>query len=88
MSTTLTPKSARACQKYTLLVCVKAFQMYVDGNGDRTIGFEYDLTTAQANAAINAGREYVTFTTGGIGALACQAAITKLTTPQPSATSV
>lgn len=61
---TLTSKAAKACQKHTLAVCLKAYAMNKEGNGARTIGFEYGMTTRQADAAINAGREYTVFTTG------------------------
>jgi hypothetical protein len=62
---TLSPKSARATKKYGLLTCIAAYRDHVSGNGANTIGFENGLTTSQADAAINAGREYVTFTTDG-----------------------
>ena len=59
---TLSPKSARAVKKYGLETCINAFRMNEAGEGASTIGGELDLTTRQADSAIDAGREYVTFT--------------------------
>lgn len=52
-----TPKTQRAIRKYTAAVCLKALEMHDAGNGASTIGIELGLTTNQADAAINAGRE-------------------------------
>ncbi len=59
--TTLSPISAKACKKYTLAVCLKMFRGNENGWGASNLGFEYGLTTRQAEAAIDAGREYCTF---------------------------
>ncbi len=52
-------KSTKAAiAKYTEPTCVKAFEMHdTQGMGANTIGFYLKLTTQQADAAINAGRE-------------------------------
>lgn len=64
---TLSPRSARAVAKHTLSLCVKAYQMHeVDGEGARTIGVYLGLTTRQADAVIDAGREYTTLTKGNL----------------------
>lgn len=59
--TTLSVKSARASRKYTLAVCIKLFRANENGWGASSLGFEYGLTTRQADSAIDAGREYCTF---------------------------
>jgi hypothetical protein len=47
-----------AIAKYTEQTCIKAFAMHNDqGMGANTVGFYLGLTTRQADAAINAGRE-------------------------------
>lgn len=61
---TLSVKSARAVQKYSLAECIKAYTRNQEGYGASTIAFENHWRTNQANAAINAGREYIVFTTG------------------------
>jgi hypothetical protein len=61
---TLSVKAARAVHAYGLELCRRAYAMHREGNGARTVGFEYGLTTRQADAAIDAGREYQIFTTG------------------------
>lgn len=55
--TKLSPKTRRAVAKYGRDDCLRAFVENRAGNGARTIGFEQGLTTNQADAAINAGRE-------------------------------
>jgi len=53
-----TLKTEKAIAKYGKEICEKAFKLHEgDGEGARTIGFEFKLTTRQADAAINAGRE-------------------------------
>lgn len=56
-SQVMTAKTQRAVTKYGVTVCLEAFRMNERGEGARTIGFEFKLTTNQADAAINAGRE-------------------------------
>jgi hypothetical protein len=54
----LTTKAKRAIKKYGEDVCIKAFKMHHDeGMGGNTVGFYLNLTTRQADAAIDAGRE-------------------------------
>jgi hypothetical protein len=53
----LTPKTRRAIAKYGKEVCLEAHRMNEKGEGARTIGFEFKLTTNQADAAIDAGHE-------------------------------
>lgn len=49
----------RAFRKYGQLACAKAFMLHhVDGEGGSTVGIYLGLTTRQADAAINAGREF------------------------------
>jgi len=56
--TKLSPNSRRAIEKYGQDVCTKAFMMHhKDGEGASTVGIYLGLTTNQADAAINAGRE-------------------------------
>jgi len=50
-------KTQRAIDRYTLDVCLECFAASEEGNGASTIGIEHGLTTNQADAAINAGRE-------------------------------
>lgn len=64
---TLSVKAARAVQKYGLDACLKAYDMHKSGYGASGIAHEGPSelrTTQQADAAINAGREYIVFTTG------------------------
>lgn len=61
---TLSVKSARAVQKYGLDECIKAYAKNQEGYGASTIAFENRWKTNQADAAINAGQEYIVFTTG------------------------
>lgn len=53
----ISPKARRAITKYGKDVCLEAYRMNEKGEGARTIGFEFKLTTNQADAAIDAGRE-------------------------------
>jgi len=54
----LSQNAKRAIKKYTKEVCLKAVKMNEDeGMGGNTIGFYLGLTTNQADAACNAGRE-------------------------------
>lgn len=53
----LTAKARKAVSKYSEQKCRDAFTMYNQGNGASTIGYDLGLTTNQADAAINAGRE-------------------------------
>ena len=47
----------RAIKKYGREVCMALYKEYeTSGNGSRTIGCGYGLTTMQTDAAINAGR--------------------------------
>ena len=46
----------KAIAKYGRSVCREAWALYKEGNGAKTIGSYYNLTTAQADCAINAGR--------------------------------
>ena len=50
----------RAFQKYGKDVCKRCYEMSEEGNGASTIGFEYDLTTQQADCAIYAYEYYLT----------------------------
>lgn len=75
---TLSVKAARAIRKYTLLTCLKAFSYNLLGYGARSIYQECVsglANTNAADAAINAGREYVVFKHGNDTLLACDAAI-------------
>lgn len=53
----LSPKAKRAITKYGKDVCMEAFRMNNRGEGARTISFEFKMSTNQADAAIDAGRE-------------------------------
>lgn len=53
----LSPKTRRAVAKYGRKACVDAYSIHQEGNGASTVGFYLNLTTQQADAAINAGRE-------------------------------
>ena len=46
----------RAVAKYGKETCVRAFELAEEGNGASTVGQDLDLTTNQADAAINGGR--------------------------------
>jgi hypothetical protein len=54
---TVSTKAKRAIANYGAGVCLAAYRMTDSGDGARTIGFDLDLTTNQADAAIDAGRE-------------------------------
>ena len=56
-TTKLSSKAKRAIKNYGNDVCVNAHAMNKQGDGARTIGYEFKLTTNQADAAIDAGRE-------------------------------
>lgn len=54
----MTKTTQNAITKYTKAVCIKAFERHEQcGEGANTIGFYLKMTTRQADAAINAGRE-------------------------------
>lgn len=56
----ITRKTKTALAKYSVATCVRAFYMNErEGYGASSIGFEFGLTTRQADAAIDAGREYI-----------------------------
>jgi len=56
LSSTTNPRNARrALKKYGIERCLKCFLENMEGNGANTIGWENNLTTNQADAAINAG---------------------------------
>lgn len=56
-ATNLSQNAKRAVANYGLGVCLEAYRRTHSGDGARTIGCELDLTTNQADAAIDAGRE-------------------------------
>ena len=47
----------QAIAKYGRQTCLDAYDLHTQGNGARTIGFYLNLTTAQADCAIDAGRD-------------------------------
>jgi hypothetical protein len=49
--------TAQAIAKYGKHTCIDAYDLHRQGNGARTIGFYLNLTTAQADCAIDAGRD-------------------------------
>lgn len=53
----MSKKTKSAIAKYGMKTCMDAYLMACDGFGASTIGCELGLTTNQADAAINAGRE-------------------------------
>ncbi|HDS1721777.1 hypothetical protein NPS53_09710 [Pseudomonas putida] len=53
----LSLKAKRAVANYGLGVCLEAYRLTATGDGARTIGNDLDLSTSQADAAIDAGRE-------------------------------
>lgn len=54
----MTSSTTIAIKKYSKAICLKAFDRHENfGEGANTIGFVLKLTTRQADAAINAGRE-------------------------------
>jgi hypothetical protein len=50
-------KTAQAIAKYGKHTCIDAYDLHRQGNGARTIGMYLNLTTAQADCAIDAGRD-------------------------------
>jgi hypothetical protein len=54
----LTNKTKTAIAKYGIEICREAFSRHdVKGEGANTVAFYLRMTTRQADAAINAGRE-------------------------------
>jgi hypothetical protein len=54
----MTKNTKAAIAKYGFETCRKAFDRHnLNGEGANTVGFYLKLTTRQADAAINAGRE-------------------------------
>lgn len=54
-------RTLRAIRKYGEKTCLEAYRLCeIGGNGASTVGCYLGLTTRQADAAINAGRELVT----------------------------
>ena len=49
--------TAQAITKYGRQTCLDAYNLHREGNGARTIGIYLNLTTAQADCAIDAGRD-------------------------------
>jgi hypothetical protein len=47
----------QAIAKYGKQTCIDAFDLHRQGNGARTIGSYLNLTTTQADCAIDAGRD-------------------------------
>ena len=47
----------QAINKYGKQVCIDAYELHRKGEGARTIGFYLNLTTRQADCAIDAGRD-------------------------------
>jgi hypothetical protein len=50
-------KTNQAIAKYGKHTCIDAYDLHRQGNGARTIGMYLNLSTAQADCAINAGRD-------------------------------
>ena len=50
-------KTNQAITKYGKHTCIDAYELHRKGEGARTIGFYLNLTTAQADCAIDAGRD-------------------------------
>ena len=46
----------QAIAKYGKQTCIDAYELHKQGNGASTIGFYLNLTTRQADCAIDAGR--------------------------------
>ena len=58
MTKTTNSNTTRAIKNYGMDTCRKAYEMHSrDGEGASTVGHYLGLTTRQADAAINAGRE-------------------------------
>jgi hypothetical protein len=56
----LSRKARTALKAYGHETCVQAFfRNELDGEGASTVGFYHGLTTRQADAAIDAGREFL-----------------------------
>lgn len=55
----ISAKTKDAVSKYSAYTCLKAFRLNQEGNGASTIATLLGLTTNQADAAINAGRDIV-----------------------------
>lgn len=54
----MTKTTKNAVAKYYKEICIRAFERHEqNGEGANTIGFYLKMTTRQADAAINAGRE-------------------------------
>lgn len=47
----------QAIAKYGRQTCLDAYDLHTQGNGAGTIGFYLNLTTRQADCAIDAGRD-------------------------------
>jgi hypothetical protein len=47
----------QAIAKYGKQTCIDAYDLHRQGNGAHTIGMYLNLTTAQADCAIDAGRD-------------------------------
>jgi hypothetical protein len=52
-------KTSQAIAKYGRQTCIDAYDLHRQGNGARTIGFYLNLTTNQADCAIDAGRDII-----------------------------
>ena len=50
-------KTNQAIAKYGKHTCIDAYDLHRQGNGARTVGMYLNLSTAQADCAINAGRD-------------------------------
>jgi hypothetical protein len=50
-------RTEQAIINYGREVCLEAYDLHVQGNGAGTIGFYLNLTTRQADCAIDAGRD-------------------------------
>ena len=50
-------KTNQAIAKYGRQTCLDAYDLHQQGNGAGTIGFYLNLTTRQADCAIDAGRD-------------------------------
>lgn len=47
----------QAIANYGREVCLEAYDLHTQGNGANTVGFYLNLTTRQADCAIDAGRD-------------------------------
>ena len=50
-------KTDQAISKYGRAVCIEAYDLHRQGNGAYGVGFCLNLTTRQADCAIDAGRD-------------------------------